>query len=93
MFRIRQALTSEPFGRHRYGNTEAESVQSQRLFAIVDFASNCVHIETHETEREEGRYSGDGGGGGGDQSGSKQMHHGSGHLCLYRGREIHFLLL
>ena len=29
----------------------------------------------------------------GNQSGSKQMHHGSGHLCLHRGMEIHFLLL
>lgn len=31
--------------------------------------------------------------GAGDRSGSKQTYRDSGHLCLYRSREIHFLLL
>lgn len=74
----------------RLRKTKAESVQTTGLFAVVDFAQTvCTLLKKHTA----GRVGKTQIQGGGDQRGSKQMHHGSGHLCLYRGREIHFLLL
>lgn len=87
MFHIRNLWLIQAW---RLRKTKAESVQTTGLFVVVDFAQTvCTLLKKHMA----GRVGKTQIQGGGDQRGSKQMHHGSGHLCLYRGREIHFLLL